>query len=147
MSDLIGWLLLALRALMALLLYGFLVSAFFVLWKDLQAQGRTLADRRTPAVTINILGDHTPSQLAFYQPLVHIGRDPACECAIENETVSARHARLAYRQAQWWLEDLESKNGTFLNDQPVTTATVLTNKDRIRCGSITLEVTFSNSEK
>jgi pSer/pThr/pTyr-binding forkhead associated (FHA) protein/S1-C subfamily serine protease len=51
---------------------------------------------------------------------VRLGRDPALECAIEGEgrrVVSALHAKLVHRDGSWWLEDLASRNGTYLDDR------------------------------
>lgn len=43
-----------------------------------------------------------------------IGRDEACEVAIDDPTLSRRHARVAFRDGQWRLADLASKNGTLV---------------------------------
>ncbi len=71
-----------------------------------------------------------------------LGRDPTCQIYIDHPTISARHARLAYHHAQWWIEDLHSRNGTFLNDQPVQDAVVLTQGDELRCGAHTFAVSL-----
>jgi DNA-binding winged helix-turn-helix (wHTH) protein len=45
----------------------------------------------------------------------HIGRDPDCEIMIPDRQVSRVHARLTYSKEGVRLEDLASKNGTFVN--------------------------------
>jgi pSer/pThr/pTyr-binding forkhead associated (FHA) protein len=80
----------------------------------------------------------------FYLPEFFIGRDPVCECLLEDETVSSKHARISYRQNQWWVEDLDSSNGTFLNSQPVTLPTVLADNDQLRCGQVDFKISFGN---
>lgn len=47
-----------------------------------------------------------------------VGRDPACELVLEDPRVSKRHARLEWNGAGWSLEDLGSKNGTFVDGAP-----------------------------
>lgn len=46
---------------------------------------------------------------------IHIGRDQDCEIVIPDRQVSRVHALLTLREDNVWLEDLGSKNGTFLN--------------------------------
>ena len=56
----------------------------------------------------------------FESVTVRIGRDPASEFPIAGETakvVSASHVRLVYEADAWWIEDLGSRNGTFLDGQ------------------------------
>ena len=74
--------------------------------------------------------------LRFSQPEVIIGRSASCDVTLEDKTVSGRHARLAYHHGQWWLEDLASTNGTFLNGDPVGAPVVITHGDQVRCGQV-----------
>jgi len=76
----------------------------------------------------------------FTSSEVFIGRDPASECRLDDKTISARHARLAYHHGQWWVEDLQSRNGTSLNGVPVSTPVVLTSGDQLQCGACTFSV-------
>jgi signal transduction histidine kinase len=52
--------------------------------------------------------------------------------------VSRRHAELSYRDGQWAIRDLDSSNGTFLNELRVQQSTLLAGRDEIRCGSTVL---------
>ncbi len=81
----------------------------------------------------------------FSQAEITVGRDPGCDIPLLDETVSARHAHLTYHHGQWWLEDLTSTNGTKLNDLRITTPTVITSGDEIRCGSIGLSISLSEN--
>ncbi|MDO5077652.1 FHA domain-containing protein [Corynebacterium sp.] len=51
-----------------------------------------------------------------------LGRSPDCSFPIQDDYASARHVRLFRRGADWFVEDLSSRNGTFVNgyriDQP-----------------------------
>jgi pSer/pThr/pTyr-binding forkhead associated (FHA) protein len=42
---------------------------------------------------------------------------------------------LSLRGSQWWLEDLNSRNGTLLNDSPLETPTVVTMGDVVTIGN------------
>ena len=57
---------------------------------------------------------------------------------IDSPTVSRRHARITVSPTGALLEDLGSKNGTFLRGEPVDTAHSLGDGDEIRVGSVVL---------
>ena len=48
-----------------------------------------------------------------------IGRDESCQIHIDHQLVSRRHAELFFENGAWWLRDLESRNGTYLNGQRI----------------------------
>jgi DNA-binding winged helix-turn-helix (wHTH) protein len=71
-------------------------------------------------------------------PLAHgthfIGRDPASAIWIDSSVVSRRHARLMIDDAAITLEDLGSRNGTFVNDDRIDDVRRLVDGDEIRVG-------------
>jgi len=138
-----GPILLALRLLLTLVLYIFLGWALWVLWQDLRRHSRSLASSQIPAIILVLQSDGEETLLRFDKPEILVGRDIACACQLDDRTVSAQHARLAYHHRQWWVEDLSSKNGTFLNQEPVTGPLVLASGDQLRFGQVTLQVLLS----
>src|SRR5574338_61120 len=142
MSGLIA---LALRLLLALALYAFLGWALWTLWRDIQREADRVVTRRAPGISLAVqkAGQLTAIKY-FIQPEIALGRDPACDIPIMDETVSARHARLVYHHGQWWLEDLNSTNGTRLNQAMVTTPTVLTSGDEIDLGQVRVSVNITS---
>ena len=48
-----------------------------------------------------------------------VGRAPQCELFVDGPRVSRRHARLVLEGTAWFVEDLDSVNGVFLNDRKV----------------------------
>lgn len=74
---------------------------------------------------------------------VTVGRSPGCAVPLEDDTfTSTVHARVFYRGGEFWLEDLGSTNGTWLNDDRLTDGPMrLQRGDRMKVGSTTLEVT------
>ena len=148
MENLSATILLALRLLMALALYSFLGWCFFTLWRDLQQQAQSLAKQRVTPIRVALQGQNgAAEELRFTAPEIIIGRHPSCEWMLPDETVSSRHARLAYHHDQWWLEDLDSRNGTFLNGEAVNAPAVLANQDSIRCGQVSFLITFEGLSK
>lgn len=135
-------LLLFLRTLMGALLYGFIIYALWLLWQDLRrATPNTLLS--PPPLTLHLQHPQTPITRTFTHSPILLGRDPACHLVLTHATVSAHHCRLTYHSNQWWAEDLQTTNGTFLNDQPLTTPTVITHTDTLRCGNVSVSVTVS----
>ncbi len=74
-----------------------------------------------------------------------IGRDPQCDILISDAAVSRRHARIAYEQGRFFIEDLGSKNGILINGQKQTHAW-LDNFDFIQIGPATLHFYFPDSD-
>jgi pSer/pThr/pTyr-binding forkhead associated (FHA) protein len=138
-----GIVLLVLRILLAVAIYSFLGWALFLLWRLLRQEAIALATRKTTPLTLLISSPEAEDQIfEVTHNDVAIGRDPDCECVLSHGTVSARHARLAYHHGQWWVDDLQSTNGTKLNEEPLQMPTVVVNGDKIKCGQIILTVVF-----
>ena len=134
-----------LRLLLTVSLYAFLVWAFTNLWRDIKLQSALLAVRKIPPISLTLsLAGHVTHIYRFIQAEVTIGRDPACECPVDDESVSARHARLYYHHNQWWLEDLDSTNGTLLNQEKLVIPTVVISGDVFRCGGTLFTVALAS---
>jgi pSer/pThr/pTyr-binding forkhead associated (FHA) protein len=141
-----GIIILVLRLILAIALYGFLGWALFILWREIRKQGYALANRRVPTINLTIRhGQAAPTATNFTQPNIVLGRDPGCDIPLFDDTVSTRHAQLTYHHNQWWLEDLSSTNGTILNQTLITMPTVLTAGDEIQCGDTRLVVNLSTN--
>lgn len=136
-----GIVLLVLRIFAVIALYVFLGAVFFLLWKSLTQTSLATSSRQIIPIrlTFGRAGEAEQSQ-DFTQNIIIIGRDSDCDCIISDETVSARHAKLSHHHAQWWVDDLLSTNGTYLNNEPLQMPTVVVNGDTIRCGQITLTI-------
>ena len=69
-----------------------------------------------------------------------LGRDEDAAVALRSPTVSRHHARIVITGEIASIEDLGSKNGTYLRGQVVTSPTQLADGDRIGIGAF--ELTF-----
>ena len=69
-----------------------------------------------------------------------IGRSPTSTLVIDDDYASSRHARLHSQQGQWWIEDLGSTNGTFVDDERLARPRALNLGDNVRIGQTTLEL-------
>ncbi len=139
-----GAIVFALRILSALALYGFLGWALIFLYREARQRGNALANRRAPLLGVSFTtADGANFLRQFHQTEVGIGRAPGCDISLADDAVSARHARLIYHHNQWWLEDLQSTNGTRLNNAPLSASTVIAAGDEIQCGNFTLLIHLS----
>lgn len=137
------WLLLLLRVLLAALLYGFLAVLLVMLWRDLRraAGRRRVAPPSGKLVLVDAAKTGLEPGLAFpLQEVTSLGRTSVNAIALPDPFVSTHHALLAWREARWWLEDLNSKNGTTLNGEPVTRPVVVSGGDLIGVGRVTLRL-------
>jgi serine/threonine protein kinase len=69
-----------------------------------------------------------------------LGRSPDCHIALEDMNVSRHHARLLQADQGYKIQDLNSKNGTFVNGKQITGIAPLTPGDEVMLGSTTLFV-------
>jgi hypothetical protein len=69
-----------------------------------------------------------------------IGRAAECELALDDTFVSQQHARLFAKNGSWYVEDLGSTNGTFVNDQRLGAPAMVQPGDRIRTGTTIMEL-------
>ena len=74
-----------------------------------------------------------------------LGRDPDLKLFLDASDVSRRHARIRVAGDEATIDDLDSKNGTFVSDQRVVSATRLADGDSIRIGSVRLTFTAVRS--
>ena len=72
-----------------------------------------------------------------------LGRDEGEGIQLDSPTVSRRHARIFIGDKTATLEDLDSKNGTFLRGERVSAVVPLSNGDEIRAGSVVLHFRIS----
>jgi DNA-binding winged helix-turn-helix (wHTH) protein len=69
-----------------------------------------------------------------------IGRRPDCAVAIEDPSVSRVHARLEITRDVMRIEDLRSKNGTFVDGKRITEPTELLNRCEIVIGEVSVKL-------
>jgi pSer/pThr/pTyr-binding forkhead associated (FHA) protein len=76
-----------------------------------------------------------------------IGRDRQCHIRPHCELVSKLHCAIAAWAGKVRLRDLKSKNGTFLNGQPVRGEVVVDNGDRLQVGTLIFEFRIKREEE
>jgi pSer/pThr/pTyr-binding forkhead associated (FHA) protein len=135
---------LVLRVLLAVCLYTFLFLAIFKIWGNTFNPAKRDFETQIPKILFKNIEDgkeHLPGKLEIF-----IGREIRNNIIVEDEAVSSTHARIYFKNENWLIEDLESTNGTFLNNQRIFTPSVLLNGDVISIGQTSLEISFSKKK-
>ncbi len=71
---------------------------------------------------------------------ITMGRAATCDLVVADNYVSNVHARVYLRDGAYWLEDLGSTNGTYVNRTRVSVPTAIGPGDQVRMGKATLEL-------
>ena len=138
---------LALRIALAITLFSFLGWAFYTLMQELRQQGTKLSTQKKFGITFYVrIEEGKESAKQFTQPEIVLGRDANCDLSVMDEALSAHHARVSHHHGQWWLEDLNSTNGTFLNHEKVTTPVVVITGDEFRCGNTNFSIRIDDDD-
>lgn len=98
-------------------------------------QSRGFSRGTAPRSLILATGPLTGTTLALtgYDE-VTIGRSKSCTLVLEDDFASGTHARLIRTGPDWNLEDLDSRNGTFLDGQRIDQPEPLHVNDEFRVG-------------
>jgi ABC-type multidrug transport system ATPase subunit len=82
----------------------------------------------------------SPAEATKSPPSQTLGRDESCEIVISGDGVSRRHARISRVGGRLIVEDLDSANGTWINEQRIDGPTPLCAGDVLGIGSVRLEL-------
>ena len=101
----------------------------------------TTAEASATAADCRLIGTGIEIRLGYGENM--IGRDGLGGATLDSPTVSRQHARILIADGGVTIEDLGSKNGTFVNSEPLTASRPLADGDHVRIGSFLL--TFKQS--
>ena len=129
------------RILFLVLLYLFLFGIARALLRDLRAASRepTLELGRL-VVVASPAGEPAAGTTLPLDAITTLGRDVNNAVVVDDEFVSAEHAVLTFRGRTWYVEDLDSTNGTFVNGSPLDGVAPLGYGDEIQLGQVRLRL-------
>jgi FHA domain len=125
------------RLLFLALLYLFLLRIARALVGDLRAAAREPGTELGRLVVVaSPTGEPAEGDTLALDAIATIGRDVNNAIVVDDQFASAEHAILTFRGRAWYIEDLESTNGTFVNGAPVTEVLPLGYGDVIQIGQV-----------
>lgn len=99
-------------------------------------------------ITLEFLGGQTTGfELPIRSDRFRIGRDSQCDLRPTSRQVSRNHCELVQRQGRAFLRDLNSTNGTYLNEAAVEGETPVRDGDAIRVGMLAFVLKISESDE
>ena len=88
----------------------------------------------------------TEAEIPLKLPTI-IGRSGRASLKVRTTVVSREHCRLFDKKGSLFVEDLDSSNGTFVNEEKIDSVTRLSTGDFLTVGPVTLKVVFLVSER
>jgi hypothetical protein len=129
------------RLLFLALLYFFLARVVRALLVDLRAAAREPSASLGRLVVIESpSGDPEAGRSFDLDAITTLGRDVNNAIVVEDPFASAEHAVLTYRGRSWYVEDLGSTNGTFINGRAVASVAPLGFGDEVAIGQVRLRL-------
>jgi hypothetical protein len=130
-----------LRFLFLALLYVFLFAVVRVLMRDLRSAARE------PGIELGRLrvlaspeGEPPVGVVFGLDAVTTLGRDVNNAIVVEDRFASAEHAILTFRGRAWYVEDLGSTNGTFVNGGEVDGLAPISFGDELQIGQVRLRL-------
>jgi hypothetical protein len=129
------------RLLFLALLYFFLARVVRALLVDLRAAAREPGASLGRLVVIESPGGDPETGRSFdLDAITTLGRDVNNAIVVEDPFASAEHAVLTYRGRSWYVEDLASTNGTYINGRAVAAVAPLGFGDEVAIGQVRLRL-------
>jgi FHA domain len=119
------------------LIYVFLFAVVRVLLRDLRAatHERSIEPGRL-IVVASPSGEPASGAVFALDAVTTLGRDVNNAIVVEDQFASAEHCVLTFRGRAWYVEDLASTNGTYLNGAPVKGTSSVGYGDEIQVGEV-----------
>ena len=124
------------RILFLVLLYAFLFMVVRVLLRDLRAASRGPAELGRLVVLTSPRAEPPVGSTFPLDALTTLGRDVNNAIVVDDPFASSEHAILTFRGRAWYVEDLASTNGSYVNGVPVEQVAPLGFGDELQVGEV-----------
>jgi pSer/pThr/pTyr-binding forkhead associated (FHA) protein len=125
------------RLLFLALLYLFLFGIARALLRDLSAASREPTTELGRLIVVaSPAGEPAQGSTLALDAITTLGRDVNNAIVVDDPFASSDHAVLTFRGRAWYVEDLESTNGTYVNGVPVERVAALGFGDELQVGEV-----------
>ncbi len=100
-----------------------------------------LLDSAKPYIAVTA-GPKKGKQVTISSDKLVLGREPPADLIVDDKAASRRHAQVYKKGSKWWLRDLDSTNGTYLDGPLKGAERILWDGDVFKIGD--WEFTFSD---
>ena len=132
-----------LRIVFVFFLYFFLFQVVRVISRDLRVTKppEPVSTQYGQAVVVNPGSSKlVPGSVYNLQPITSLRRKLSNTIVLDDNFVSGEHSLLTWRDGRWWVEDVASTNGTFVNGAEINRPTPLLDGDVVGIGGVQLKV-------
>jgi pSer/pThr/pTyr-binding forkhead associated (FHA) protein len=84
-------------------------------------------------------GEMAGQYFRLERAIISVGRDPECDVIIADISISRKHAQFSHQLDGDYVQDLGSRNGTRVNDEPLHQPKLLQTGDVVMIGNVHLE--------
>lgn len=124
------------------IVYLIIFYSLRIMYKDIKGSGRKTTVK-TFGLEVVAPGDNTNLKTGTVLPInreITLGRKEDNILVLKDQYVSSYHAKIYYRNREYYLEDLNSTNGTLLNGEKIKEKITLEAGDEIEVGSSVFRV-------
>lgn len=121
-----------------IIIYLFIFSIIRLIYLDIKGMGSSVLDNTAYLKLIN-KKDSLPFKIKEHYSInnkLTLGRQNDNDIVLKDPFVSKNHLQIAEDEEEYYLEDLNSANGTYINGERVGDVVKLKNGDILRVGSI-----------
>lgn len=128
-----------------IVLYFIIYYALKIMYKDVKGGGRRRKSsaRKNYGIELLSVGENSgleEGSILLLNGVITIGRKDGNTVKLTDQYVSGNHAKIVVKNNEVLIEDLNSTNGVFINEEKVTGYAKLRANDKIRIGSATFKV-------
>src|SRR5215218_10410995 len=130
-----------LRLIFLAMLYAFLYFVVRALVRDLRAAAREPTAELGRLVVVACPSGEPASGSTFaLDAITSLGRDVNNSIVLDDEFVSTTHVALTYRGRAWYVEDVGSTNGTYVNGSRIDGLSPIAYGDELQVGQVRLRL-------